>query len=153
MPRYTRYGRKNLVLIAILAAIALYGFIHHVPSFISHPTGENAGHGRSIDTAYEKRLQNVQVTGSGTVIHILPDDTRGRRHQRFILRLPSGLTVLVVHNIDLAPKIKDLKVGDTVEFSGEYTWNPKGGIVHWTHRDPGGRHPGGWLKHNGRVYK
>ncbi len=66
--------------------------------------------------------------------------------------MPSGQTVLFAHNIDLAPRLNGLKVGDRVEFHGEYEWNAKGGVIHWTHRDPLGRHEPGWLKHNGRRY-
>ena len=94
-----------------------------------------------------------QIHGTGIVIRILPDDRDGSPHQRFILRLPSGQTLLVAHNIDLAPPISNLRVGDTVEYSGEYAWNPKGGVVHWTHRDPSRQHVDGWLKHDGHVYQ
>ena len=87
------------------------------------------------------------------VTRILSDDAQGSRHQRFIVRLSSGQTVLVAHNIDLAPRVPGLKVGDIVEFSGEFEWNDKGGVVHWTHHDPSGSHPGGWLKHGGRVFQ
>jgi hypothetical protein len=40
-----------------------------------------------------------------------------------------------------------------IQFYGEYEWNNKGGVVHWTHRDPNGHHVGGWLKHNGSTYQ
>lgn len=106
-----------------------------------------------IDGAYQNKQSNVQVQGSGKVIKVLSDDNSGSRHQRFILKLPSNLTVLVAHNIDLANKIIDLKAGDNVEFYGEYEWNNKGGVIHWTHKDPRGKHKDGWLKHNGIVYK
>ena len=46
-----------------------------------------------------------------------------------------------------------MTVGDTVQFYGEYEWNKKGGVMHWTHKDPRNRHTHGWLKHNGRVYE
>jgi hypothetical protein len=84
---------------------------------------------------------------------VLPDDNEGSRHQRFIVRLASGRTVLIAHNIDLAPRVEGLTAGDSVEFSGEFENNDKGGVVHWTHHDPDGRHVGGWIKHGGRVYQ
>ena len=84
---------------------------------------------------------------------VLGDDSLGDRHQRFILELPSGHTVLIAHNIDLAPRVERLAVGDAVEFHGIYEWNDKGGIVHWTHHDPQGQHEPGWLKHQGRTYE
>ncbi|WP_286297619.1 DUF3465 domain-containing protein [Vibrio apostichopi] len=106
-----------------------------------------------LKQAYESHQSDVQVRGSGTVSRILPDDNKGSRHQKFILRLDSKQTVLVAHNIDLAPRIKGLGKGDRVEFYGEYEWNKKGGVIHWTHRDPNNRHAHGWLKHNGNVYE
>lgn len=93
------------------------------------------------------------VTGHGTVIRLLPDDNNGSRHQRFILRLESGQTVLVAHNIDLAQRIDGLTVGSMVDFKGVYETNDKGGVIHWTHRDPDGRHDDGWLKWNGMIYQ
>lgn len=106
-----------------------------------------------VGRAFEAGTSNVQVEDEGVVTRILADDLDGSRHQRFILRLASGQTVLIAHNIDLAPRIAGLKEGDSVRFSGEYVWNEKGGTVHWTHRDPDGRHTAGWLKHNGRTYQ
>jgi len=91
--------------------------------------------------------------GSGTVVRVLSDDNDGSRHQRFILRLADGRTLLIAHNIDLAPRIQGIREGDTVEFHGEFRSNPQGGVIHWTHHDPQGRHPGGWLRHRGKTYQ
>jgi hypothetical protein len=101
---------------------------------------------------------NSEVTGKGRVIKILADDDKaggndGSCHQRFILKLPSNRTVLVVHNIDLAPRIELLGINDTIIFKGIFISNDQGGLIHWTHHDPDGRHAGGWLKRNGRVYQ
>ena len=106
-----------------------------------------------ISHAYKSKKSDVQVKGYGTVLKILADDLKGSRHQRFILLISHQHTVLVAHNIDLAPKIHNLKQGDIVEFNGEYEWNEKGGVVHWTHYDPSNRHEDGWLKHNSAIYQ
>jgi hypothetical protein len=103
--------------------------------------------------AFADRLSNIQVSGEGVVSRVLADDTRGSRHQRFLLRLASAQTILVAHNIDLAPRIDGLRAGETIAFSGEYEWNERGGVVHWTHRDPAARHVAGWLRRDGRVYQ
>jgi hypothetical protein len=57
------------------------------------------------------------------------------------------------HNIDLGLRINTLKVGDNIEFKGEYSYNPKGGVVYWTHLDPRNQHEAGWIKHNGITYQ
>jgi len=112
------------------------------------PTQQNL-----IKKAFDNTLSDIQVQGIGTVIKILRDDLKGSRHQKFILRLTSGQTLLIAHNIDLAPRINSIKTGDIIEFNGEYEWNSKGGLIHWTHHDPKGYHEGGWLKHNGHTYQ
>jgi hypothetical protein len=117
------------------------------------PGGAAAGGDAAIEHAYARQLGNVQIEGQGVVVKLLADDHDGSRHQRFILRLASGRTVLVAHNIDLAARVETLRVGDTVTFYGEYEWSRKGGVIHWTHHDPQARHPDGWLRHGGRVYR
>jgi hypothetical protein len=108
---------------------------------------------RSAHTLYLAKISDAQVQDSGKVVKILADDNRGSRHQKFLVRISSGQTLLFAHNIDLAPRVADIQVGDDISFRGEYVYNPKGGIVHWTHRDPQGSHYGGWIKHNGNTYQ
>ncbi len=112
-------------------------------------TAENS----ALLTAIESRASGTQVSGSGVVTAILRDDTKGSRHQRFIVSIPTGQTVLIAHNIDLAPRIDSLRMGDEVGFYGEYEWNNKGGVIHWTHKDPKGHHVAGWLKHHSTIYQ
>jgi hypothetical protein len=104
------------------------------------------GGDEAIGRAYQSQQSGVQVTGEGTVVEILPDDNNGSRHQRFVLKLSSGHTVLVAHNIDLASRIPALRVGERVGFHGVYEWNAEGGVVHWTHGDPTGKHASGWVR-------
>ncbi len=103
--------------------------------------------------AYATQTSNLQVQGQGKVSRLLPPDTTGDRHQKFILRLNTGQTLLIAHNIDIAPQIESLKVGDSVSFYGEYEWNQQGGVIHWTHHDPDNQHTAGWLKHAGIIYQ
>ncbi len=94
-----------------------------------------------------------QVRGSGSVVRILSDDNEGSRHQRFILRLSSGRTVLIAHNIDLAPRVRSIAKGDAVLFYGQFESSEQGGVIHWTHKDSQGRHIDGWLEHRGNRYQ
>ncbi|KGT48737.1 MULTISPECIES: DUF3465 domain-containing protein [Acinetobacter] len=106
-----------------------------------------------IEQAYQQRQSDLQVQASGQVVAVLKDDNEGSRHQKFILELSNGQTVLVAHNIDLAPRIGNIQKGDQVEFYGEYEYSDKGGVIHWTHHDPSRKHVDGWLKHQGRMYQ
>jgi len=65
----------------------------------------------SLQAAFEQRKSDVQVQGSGTVIRLLRDDNKGSRHQKFILKLSTGHTILIAHNIDLAPRINTIEKG------------------------------------------
>ena len=139
---------KKLLLLIVVAALGYFAYAGQ-----DLRTGPSPGAPLAGDGWIGAEAAGRAIHGSGDVSRILPDDDAGSRHQRFILRLASGQTLLVAHNIDLAPRIDDLEVGDRVEYSGEFEWNDKGGVVHWTHRDPAGRHAAGWLKHDGRVFQ
>jgi len=139
---------KILLLIISLVIIAQVSLSNNI-SFTSWAQSESSG----VQEAFHNKQSDIQVKGSGKVLKLLRDDLKGSKHQRFILRLNSGTTLLIAHNIDLAPRINGLKIGSSVEFYGEYEWNKKGGVVHWTHHDPAGRHPGGWLKYQGKTYQ
>ena len=106
-----------------------------------------------IERAFAEQRGDLWVEVEGRVDRVLSDDLEGSRHQRFILELASGHTVLVAHNIDLAPRVPDLEVGFSLRIRGEYEWNPQGGVIHWTHHDPGGRREGGWIEHAGTRYR
>jgi len=143
--------RPNRILLLIVTIAAVYFFQAETP-----PTSPTVG---SVPTSapsangFTQSDAGRQVQGDGVVTRLLADDNDGSRHQRFILRLANGQTLLVAHNIDLAPRVSNISVNDTVQFNGEYEWNSQGGVVHWTHHDPVGRHVGGWLKHQGRTYQ
>jgi len=153
---------KKLLLLAAVAAVFYY--LNRGPAPPLPDAGPQAppatatdfapaGNDDPVAAAYAGQRSDVEVTGAGRVTRLLGDDSLGDRHQRFILELPSGHTVLIAHNIDLAPRVEPLSVGDAVEFHGIYEWSDKGGVVHWTHHDPQGQHEPGWLKHHGKTYE
>ncbi|MEX1668030.1 DUF3465 domain-containing protein [Zhongshania guokunii] len=155
---------KKPVAIAIFAIVAAYSWYQQDPSaaqdFFASTSNNStirspsaAEYKDRLTQAYRQQLSDIQIEGQGKVEKILADDTKGSRHQKFILRISAEQTVLVAHNIDLAPRIAGLKEGDEVRFYGEYEWNQRGGVIHWTHRDPAGRHPHGWLELRGRRYQ
>ena len=141
--------RKLWFLLIVVAGLALYERVG--PSLAPLWGSAAEGTQSTLAVAFSSHASGVQVEGRGVVEKILEDDNRGSRHQRFIVRTRSGQTLLIAHNIDLAPRVSELREGDEVSFNGEYEWNPKGGVVHWTHRDPAGRHRAGWIKHNERL--
>lgn len=106
----------------------------------------------ALAQAFANKQSHVWLQGQGIVKKLLPDDDQGARHQRFLVSISPTQTLLFAHNIDLAPRVASLSVGDTVTFKGEYIYNPKGGIMHWTHHDPQGRQSG-WIKHQNHTYE
>lgn len=141
---------RSLHLIFVLLGISILSCSPSPARVHSGPLSESD---EVFRIAFEQHTRNLPVEGAGVVKQILPDDNEGSRHQRFILELGSGQTLLIAHNIDVAPQISGLREGDRVEFRGDYEWNPDGGVIHWTHHDPGRRHPGGWLIHKGKTYQ
>ena len=106
----------------------------------------------AIMRAFRDGESDVIVELEARVLRTLADDNEGSRHQRFILELSNGHTVLVAHNIDLAERVP-LSQGDRIEIKGEYEWSNQGGVIHWTHHDPKQWREGGWIKHDGVMYE
>ena len=143
---------KRIYVAAVILCALSWTACGHAVQF-SAPNSSVVSAESPIGRAFKSRTSNVQVEGEGVVTRILTDDLAGGKHQRFIVRLASGQTVLIAHNIDIAPRVIGLQKDDSVRFYGEYVWNEKGGLVHWTHHDPKGHHTAGWLKHDGRTYQ
>ncbi len=145
--RITRL-KKSLGGIVVAALVAGYAYLQNgVP--ITQPAATS---GTSVEQAFQAEQSGVWMTVDAKVVRTLKDDNEGSRHQRFIIEPASGPTVLVAHNIDLAPRVP-LRTGDRIELKGRYEWNAKGGVLHWTHHDPNRREPGGWIEHEGKRYE
>jgi hypothetical protein len=57
------------------------------------------------------------VSTTGHVTRIMADDSKGSRHQKFLIAVPQGLTLLVVHYGGLAPRMS-LSINDDVTIFG-----------------------------------
>ena len=151
---------KRIFIILILIGSVQFGLKYlniDIPKLINRENNEsrttNTYNVPSSGNSYNVPASGSHFSGSGRISRILSDDNIGSKHQRFILTLSTGQTILIAHNIDIAPRVPSLRIGDTISFSGIYERNSKGGVVHWTHHDPDGRHAAGWLKKNGRTYQ
>ncbi len=176
-----RVGRKQRPLVIGILVVAAIGYVFvgpvlekrcgwslpgldapSSPSSTANPTANSSADTstntaissgeQTILDAFRQRKSDVIVSGTATVKKLLPDDKVGDRHQKMILRLPSGHSLLLAHNIDLADRVP-ADEGDRIEFTGEYEYSEQGGVLHWTHHDPRGRHHGGWIKLNGTKYE
>ena len=105
----------------------------------------------SIAELIRSKRSNVIVEASGVVTKVLPDDNEGDRHQRLLVEV-GGNTILIAHNIDLASRVP-VRAGDTIRFKGEYEYNDRGGVIHWTHRNTNRNHAAGWIESGGKRYE
>lgn len=150
-----RLTKKALTAIGLLLAALVTAWLEQQPDGGAAPGDSQATLTTTgkVAKAFQERRSNLVLVDSGRVSKVLRDDLKGSRHQRFLVELEQGPRILIAHNIDLAPRVAGLEQGDSVRFKGEYEWTEKGGVVHWTHHDPRGRHPGGWIEHQGERYE
>lgn len=74
-----------------------------------------------------------------------------RMHEEFGAQTAAG-PIDVVHNVGIAPRVP-VQPGDHIDVRGEMVHDPgRVPVVHWTHRDPAGRHDDGFIRYRGRVY-
>ncbi len=145
-----KFGIANILALVVLSSL-VYFYPHYKDK--GNPASPSAGQESVILDAFENRRSGIPVEITASVSRLLADDTQAPRHQRFIVQLAVGHSLLIAHNIDLAPRVTDLGKGDTVEIKGIYEWNHQGGVVHWTHHDPAGNQPGGWIRHKDKRYQ
>ncbi len=73
-------------------------------------------------------------------------------HEAFDVRSDDGRALEIVDNVKLAPRVA-VHPGDHIAVMGELVPDSaRGPLVHWTHHDPAGRHPDGYIVFNGRRY-
>lgn len=88
----------------------------------------------------------------GVVTRLIPDDPEIERHQRMIVDIGAGRTLLVTHNLDVSRRVP-AGLGDRVEVRGMFEWNDRGGLLHWTHDDPFTGESAGYIRLRGACYR
>jgi hypothetical protein len=151
-------GPRLRVVAVLLAALGGGWYLRDRQAEPAGETADSGVVGRVVSgdpalSAFESRARGRIITVNGEVERILADDRDGSPHQRFIIRTPGGVSLLVAHNLDLAPRLEGLGAGEVVTVLGEYEWNEKGGVMHWTHDDPQGKHITGYIEWRGRRYQ
>ncbi|AFY00753.1 DUF3465 domain-containing protein [Bdellovibrio bacteriovorus] len=112
---------------------------------------ESASDSDLVRAVNDRRREDFVEGGSLTVVKILPDDSSGLEHQKWVVRLSNGELMQAVYNLDMCPRVP-LKVGDVIAMGGQFIWTNKGGLLHWLHHDPRGRRPDGYVYVNGQYY-
>ena len=122
-------------------------------------SGASQSSGGTIAQALEactRGAQHAEVQLQGTVVRVLGVRSgRSGAHEGFVLaaQSPSSRSlpgIRVEDNVDITGYIP-MRRGDQLELQGQYECND--GVVHWTHRDPAGRHASGHITVNGRTYQ
>lgn len=130
---------------AILALLLWRQFGPGLPTDVVH--GDDA-----IARLFAEQQSGLMVEFDGRVQRTLKDDVTGTPHQRFIVELDNGHSLLISHNLNLADRLT-LEPWYPIRIRGEYEWNEQGGLVHWTHRDPGVGLKHGWIEYRGKRYE
>lgn len=141
----------NKIISIIALLISAYFANNYVQeSSNNFSTKQNVINNEKLESLFRKHQSNKIITIDAKVINILSDDRQGDKHQRLIIK-SGNITLLLAHNIDIASRVP-VKKGDLINVRGEYEWNEKGGVIHWTHKSDSNRHESGWIKHNKKKY-
>jgi hypothetical protein len=108
----------------------------------------------AVCAAYSAGRSGVEVVAAGRVTQVFGiRPGRTSPHEGFLVRLNAGcaLVVRVEVNTDFTGAIP-LASNQQVAVKGEYEYYPRGGVIHWTHHDPRGRHENGFIEAGGRMY-
>ena len=140
--------RRTTILIWVVVVVALVLWRQFGPGLPTKVALGDAG----MAAAFAAQQSDVMVEFTGRVQRLLPEDLDASPHQRFIVELDNEQAVLVEHDLKQALKVP-FEEWDTLTVHGEYEWNEQGGIVRWTHRDPGIGLKHGWIEYRGQRYE
>lgn len=145
-------------LAAVVFPVLILGLVAAIVWIRIQPRGVPVSTARHMSTTgcrsarhdFQAHLTGKWITVNAEVNHLLPDETGQYRHQRFIVRCATGQTLLIVNNVSIGSRVP-ITLGHAITVHGQYIWNARGGLIHFTHHDPEGG-TGGWIVYSGKVY-
>jgi hypothetical protein len=108
-----------------------------------------------VCSLYASGSSGVEVIAQGTVLGILGmHNGPSGEHEGFFLKLNQecDLMLRVETNVDITGPVP-IQNGETVTVKGQFEDDAEGGVIHWTHHDPRGRHVSGYVEANGKLYQ
>lgn len=105
-----------------------------------------------IIQAQSQQARKVELTVTAPIKKLLREEDYREPHQRFLLILSNGTTVLVANDLKYGT-FAPVQEGNVVRIHGEYIWNEKGGVLHWTHKSDEPNHESGYIDFNGMRYQ
>lgn len=124
----------------------------------------NATNG-NLYSAYDSARSHTELTATGRVTRVLGlREGRSGVHEGFLVLAPyrcapasagacrKQITVRIEDNVSITGEVP-LHPGQLVTVHGQYEYNPQGGVIHWTHHDPAGRHENGYVEIGGKRYQ
>jgi len=108
-----------------------------------------------ICSLYASGRSGVEVIGQGTVLAVIGTHAGpSGEHEGFLVKLERQCDLLlrIEANVGITGSIP-LHEGETVTVKGQFEDDPTGGMIHWTHHDPAGRHVAGYVIAGGKIYQ
>ncbi len=123
-------------------------------------TAACASHAEKPDNAaacndYASQNSGGEVLVSGHVVALLGSrEGRSGEHEGYLLKLDGSCDLLlkVETNTSITGPIPFAR-NEPVIIKGVYVYDPLGGLIHWTHHDPSGRHMNGYVIAGGKSYR
>jgi hypothetical protein len=122
----------------------------HALGHLAAPGGNSEGAGSDSLSLTGFMLRYSMLVPHDRIVFHPPHPAR---HPRFILRLASEQTVLIAHNIDLAPRVTDLQARGPRRIRRGVRVKPQGRRRPLDAPGPQRQTPCDWLTHKGRKYR
>jgi hypothetical protein len=108
-----------------------------------------------VCSLYASGSSGVEVIAQGTVLGVLgTNEGPSGEHEGFLLGLKQDcdLMLRVETNVDITGPVP-VQDGQVVTVKGQFEDDAEGGVIHWTHHDPSGRHVAGYVEIAGKLYQ